>query len=142
MRGQAVLFAATLVTSLTTIDISPTQADITIAVVGPMSVTTMTGQYAAFGEALTRGAAMAVKDVNAQGGVNGQKIALQIADDACDPEQAVAVAAQLVAQGVVFIDGHYCSGSSIPASRVYHDAGVLMITPSSTNPRLTEQGFA
>jgi branched-chain amino acid transport system substrate-binding protein len=142
MQVRAVLFTATLVTLLTTIDISPTQADITIAVVGPMSVTTMTGQYAAFGEALTRGAAMAVKDVNAQGGVNGQQIVLQIADDACDPEQAVAVAAQLVAQGVVFIDGHYCSGSSIPASRVYHDAGVLMITPSSTNPRLTEQGFA
>jgi branched-chain amino acid transport system substrate-binding protein len=54
----------------------------------------------------------------------------------------VEVAEELARQRVVLVDGHYCSGASIPASRVYHDRGVLMIAPSSTHPRLTEQGFA
>ena len=66
-----------------------------------------------------------------------------IADDAgCDPKMAVEVANELARQGIVFVDGHYCSSASIPASRVYHDKGVLMISPASTNPRLTDQGFA
>jgi branched-chain amino acid transport system substrate-binding protein len=53
----------------------------------------------------------------------------------------VAVANQLVNQGVVFVDGHFCSSSSIPASQVYNEEGVLQISPASTNPKLTEQGF-
>ena len=107
-----------------------------------MSVTPLTGQYATFGEELQRGAEMAVRDVNERGGINGQPLNLLTADDACDPELAVQVAEELARQRVVFVDGHFCSGASIPASRVYHDKGVLMIAPSSTNPRLTEQGFA
>jgi branched-chain amino acid transport system substrate-binding protein len=118
-------------------------ADILIAVAGPLSVTPMTGQYATFGEELQRGAELAVRDVNESGGVNGQKLTLLIADDAgCDPKMAVEVANELARQGVVFVDGHYCSSASIPASRVYHEKGILMISPGSTNPRLTEQGFA
>jgi branched-chain amino acid transport system substrate-binding protein len=66
---------------------------------------------------------------------------LLLADDACDPAQAVAVAEEFVRQRVSLVDGHYCSGASLPASRVYHDHGVLMIMPSSTNWRITEQGF-
>jgi len=111
-------------------------ADVTISVAGPI-----TGQYAVFGEQMKRGAELAVKDINAKGGIGGQKLQLQSGDDACDPKQAVAVANQLVNQGVVFVDGHFCSSSSIPASGVYHDEGVLQITPASTNPKLTEQGF-
>jgi branched-chain amino acid transport system substrate-binding protein len=118
------------------------RADILIAVAGPMSVTTMTGQYATFGEQLIRGTEMAVRDVNERGGIEGQKLRLLIADDGCDPKLAVDVANELAKQGVVFVAGHYCSGASIPASRVYHGKSVLMITPSSTNPHLTEQGFA
>ena len=102
----------------------------------------MTGQYAMFGEELQRGAEMAVRDVNARGGVNGEPLKLLVADDACDPGLAVQVAEELVRQGVVFVDGHFCSGASLPASKVYHDKGVLMITPGSINSRLTEQGFA
>ncbi|MEV9488578.1 ABC transporter substrate-binding protein, partial [Klebsiella pneumoniae] len=64
--------------------------DITIATAGPM-----TGQNAAFGEQLKRGAEMAVADLNAAGGVSGKKLKLEIGDDACDPKQAVAVANQL-----------------------------------------------
>ena len=119
------------------------RAEIRIAVAGPLSVSAMTAQYATFGEQLRRGAELAVRDVNESGDVNGQKLTLVIADDAgCDPKMAVEVANELARQGVVFVDGHYCSGASIPASRVYREKGVLMISPSSTNPLLTEQGFS
>ena len=112
------------------------QADITIAVVGPM-----TGQYAAFGEQLRRGAEAAVADLNAKGGVLGQKLKLEVGDDACDPKQAVAVANQMANKKVVFIDGHFCSGSSIPASDVYKEEGMLQISPASTNPKFTERKY-
>jgi len=103
----------------------------------------MTSQYAAFGEQLQRGAELAVRDINEDGGINGQRLTLVIADDAgCDSNIAVEVANELSRQGVVFVDGHYCSSASIPASRVYHEKSILMISPGSTNPKLTEQGFS
>ena len=108
-----------------------------IATAGPM-----TGEYAAFGEQMKRGAEMAVKDINAKGGVNGKNLALNVGDDACDPKQAVAVANDFVSKGVVFVAGHFCSGSSIPASSVYHEEGILQITPASTNPKFTEDPAA
>lgn len=112
------------------------QAEIVIAVVGPM-----TGQYASFGEQMRRGAEMAVMDLNAKGGVLGQKLKLEVGDDACDPKQAVAVANQMANKKVIFIDGHFCSGSSIPASEVYAEENLLQISPASTNPQLTERGL-
>ena len=111
-------------------------AGIVIATAGPM-----TGQYASFGEQMRRGAEMAVADLNANGGVMGQKLRLEIGDDACDPKQAVAVANQLAGKGVNFVAGHFCSGSSIPASNVYAEEGMLQISPASTNPKLTERGL-
>ena len=111
-------------------------ADVVIATAGPM-----TGQYAAFGEQMKRGAEMAVKDINAAGGLNGEKLVLKVGDDACDPKQAVAVANSFVNEEVVFVAGHFCSSSSIPASAVYNEEGILQISPASTNPKLTEQGF-
>ena len=65
---------------------------------------------------------------------------LTIADDACDAAQAEAVARKFVDEGVVFVAGHVCSHASIPASRVYENHGVIMISPASTNPRLTDEG--
>ena len=115
--------------------LSPAQAELLIAVAGPM-----TGTYASFGEQMRRGAEMAVADLNAKGGVLGQKIKLSIGDDACDPKQAVAVANKAVSDGVVFMAGHFCSGSSIPASKVYEEEGLLQISPASTNPKLTDEG--
>ena len=100
-------------------------ADIIIATAGPM-----TGQYASFGEQMRRGAEMAVADLNAKGGVMGQKLVLKIGDDACDPKQAVAVAKKLVSQKVVFVAGHFCSGSSIPASKVYTEAPATGSAPA------------
>lgn len=102
----------------------------------------MTGANAAFGEQMKHGAEMAVADINAAGGVNGQKLVLQIGDDACDPKQATAVANQMVADKVVFVAGHYCSGSSIPASDIYKEGKILQITPASTNVKLTDDAFA
>jgi branched-chain amino acid transport system substrate-binding protein len=102
----------------------------------------MTGKDAWFGEQMERGATLAVTDLNAAGGVLGQQVRLITADDFCDPEQAVAAAKKLVSDGVIFVVGHYCSHSSIPASEIYAAAGVLMICPISTNPMLTELGHA
>ncbi len=111
------------------------QAELKIATAGPM-----TGPYASFGDQMKRGAEMAVADINAAGGVLGQQLSLSVGDDACDPKQAVAVANKFVSDGVVYVAGHFCSGSSIPASKVYEEEGVLQISPASTNPKLTEEG--
>jgi branched-chain amino acid transport system substrate-binding protein len=103
----------------------------------------MTGATNAwFGEQVERGAALAVTDINAAGGVLGQQVRLITVDDYCDPEQAVAAAKKLVSEGVVFVVGHFCSHASIPASEVYQAAGVLMMSPGSSNPTLTELGRA
>ncbi len=109
-------------------------ADIQIGVAGPM-----TGQYAAFGEQLKRGAEMAVADINAAGGVNGEQLVLHVGDDACDPKQAVAVANDIASKKVVFMAGHFCSGSSIPASAVYAEENIVQISPASTNPKFTDE---
>ncbi len=68
----------------------------------------------------------------------GKKLSLDVGDDACDPKQAVAVANKFAVSGVVFVAGHYCSSTSIPASAVYADAGIIEITPASTNPAYTD----
>jgi branched-chain amino acid transport system substrate-binding protein len=109
------------------------QNELVVAVVGPI-----TGSEAVFGDQMKRGAEMAVADINAKGGVLGKKLDVMVADDACDPKQAVAAANDVVGKGAIFVDGHYCSSSSIPASAVYNEAGVLQITPASTNPALTD----
>jgi branched-chain amino acid transport system substrate-binding protein len=114
---------------------SAASADITIATAGPM-----TGQYASFGQQMKAGAEQAVADINAAGGINGEKLVLKVGDDVCDPKQAVAVANGFVGEGVVFVAGHFCSGSSIPASAVYEEEGILQISPASTNPKLTDEG--
>lgn len=112
---------------------APAGGEIVIAVAGPM-----TGDLAAFGEQLKRGAEKAIADINAAGGVAGKQLKLEIGDDQCDPKQAVQVANDLVKKGVVFVAGHFCSGSSIPASDVYAEEGIVQITPASTNPDFTE----
>ncbi len=108
---------------------------IKIACAGPM-----TGSNAAAGDQMKTGALQAVADINARGGVLGRQLALSIEDDACDPRQAVSVANKLAGQRVALVAGHYCSGSSIPASAVYREEGVLQISPASTNPKYTDEG--
>jgi len=111
-------------------------ADIMIGVAGPI-----TGPNAAFGAQLQKGAEQAAADINAAGGINGEKIVLSVGDDVSDPKQGISVANKFVADGVHFVVGHFNSGVTIPASEVYAENGVLVITPSATNPQLTGRGL-
>ena len=100
------LMMPSLLVSLAIGLIGGARADIAIAVAGPI-----TGQYAGLGEQMKKGSEQAIADLNAKGGVLGQRIRLEVGDDACDPKQAVAVANQLVGKGAKFVAGHLCSGS-------------------------------
>jgi branched-chain amino acid transport system substrate-binding protein len=115
----------------------PARADIVIGVPGPM-----TGGMAWIGEQGERGAALAIAELNAAGGVLGEPVRILLVDDFCDADQALAAAKKLVAEEVALVAGHLCSGAAIAASKVYEEAGILMISPTATNPALTEQGFA
>jgi branched-chain amino acid transport system substrate-binding protein len=124
MRRFITLAAIVLVAALG----GPVRADVLIGMAGPM-----TGKNAWFGEQLQRATELAAADINAAGRVLGQEVRLVMADDFCDPEQAVAAAKKLVSDGVIFVVGHYCSHAAIPASEIYEAAGVLMISPASIN---------
>jgi branched-chain amino acid transport system substrate-binding protein len=101
----------------------------------------LTGPMAWAGGTTLEGAEAVVADLNARGGVLGEQIEMITADDYCDGEQAIAAANKLVADRVVAVIGHHCSAAAIPASKVYANAGILMISNSASNPKLTEQGF-
>lgn len=114
---------------------SPAFADVKIGIGIPA-----TGPNAAFGEQIKRGVDQAVADINAQGGLNGEKIVTTVGDDRSDPKEGVSVANKFISEDVKFVVGHFNSGVSIPASREYADGGILMISPASTNPDLTDKG--
>ena len=103
--------------------------EIKVAVVGAMS-----GPVAQWGDMEFNGARQAIKDINAKGGIKGDKLVGVEYDDACDPKQAVAVANKIVNDGIQYVIGHLCSSSTQPASDIYEDEGILMITPGATNP--------
>ena len=134
-HGLVILVAAVFLGS------SVQAATLKIGVAGPL-----TGDQAAFGEMLKNGATLAVEEWNAKGGVSvgGKKMKVDIlwGDDRHDPREGVSIAHKFVNSGAVGIVGHFNSSVSIPASTVYAEAGVLQITPGSTNPKLTEQGFS
>ncbi|NOR51947.1 MAG: high-affinity branched-chain amino acid ABC transporter substrate-binding protein [Gammaproteobacteria bacterium] len=109
---------------------------IKVAIVGPV-----TGPVAQYGDMQMIGAKMAVEQINAAGGINGQKLEAVVIDDVCEPKQAVAAANKVVNQGIKYVVGHLCSGSTQPASDIYEDEGILMITPASTSPAITDRGF-
>src|SRR5712664_4043216 len=111
-------------------------AEIKLGVAGPI-----TGANASFGAQLTKGVQQAVVDINASGGILGQKIEVEQGDDVSDPKQGVSVANKFVGDGVKFVIGHFNSGVTIPASEVYADNGVVFITPSATNPKVTERSL-
>ena len=113
------------------------RAEIVIGVPVPM-----TGGMAWIGEQGERGAALAIAELNAGGGVLGEPVRALVVDDFCEGDQAVAAAKKLVAEEVALVAGHLCSGAALPASKVYQEAGILMISPTATNPALTEQGLA
>ena len=112
------------------------QAQIKMGVAGPL-----TGPNAAFGAQLKNGTDQAVEDINAAGGIMGQKITVSYGDDVSDPKQGVSVANKFAGDGVKFVVGHFNSGVTMPASEVYQENGILEITPSATNPKITERGM-
>ncbi|WP_175891695.1 branched-chain amino acid ABC transporter substrate-binding protein [Burkholderia cepacia] len=107
-------------------------------------VAPLTGGIAHLGKDNENGARLAIEEINAKGlMIGGQKIMLQLdpQDDAGDPRQATQVAQKLVDDKVVAVIGHLNSGTTIPASKIYSDAGIVQVSPSATNPAYTQQGF-
>src|SRR5580658_6325794 len=111
-------------------------AQVKFGVGGPI-----TGANAATGAQMKNGVDQAVEDINAAGGILGQKVTTEYGDDVSDPKQGVSVANNFAGDGVKFVIGHYNSGVTIPASEVYQENGILEITPASTNPTVTERGM-
>jgi len=109
---------------------------IRIGAAGPM-----TGDQSKMGVDLRNSVELAVAEWNEKGGVLGKKIVLLPADDQADPKQAVSIANKLINQKAVALVGHWNSSCSIPASKYYQDANIVMISPATTNPQLTLQGF-
>jgi branched-chain amino acid transport system substrate-binding protein len=107
--------------------------------VGPVS-----GAIAHLGKDNEYGARLAIEELNAKGvSINGKKVKFELVaeDDASDPKQGTAAAQKLVDANVSGVIGHLNSGTTIPASKIYSDAGIPQISPSSTNPKYTRQGF-
>jgi branched-chain amino acid transport system substrate-binding protein len=118
---------------------APETMVVKIGHVGPTS-----GAIAHLGKDNENGARMAVEELNAAGVViDGKKVTIELMaeDDAADPKQGTAVAQKLVDAKVSGVVGHLNSGTTIPASKIYSDAGIPQISPSATNPLYTRQGF-
>jgi branched-chain amino acid transport system substrate-binding protein len=98
------------------------------------------GDLASYGQPTIKAAQLVVKDVNAQGGINGRKVELVIEDDACKPEMATNVATKMVSAKVDAVIGHICSGATKAALRSYKDARIIVVSPSATSPELTLSG--
>ena len=115
------------------------QTVVKIGHVGPIS-----GAIAHLGKDNENGARMAIEDLNAKGiSIGGTKVKFELVaeDDAADPKQGAAAAQKLVDAKVNGVIGHLNSGTSIPASKIYSDAGIPQISPSATNPKFTRQGY-
>src|SRR5690554_6395788 len=111
-------------------------AEIKIGIAGPM-----TGPVAQYGDMQFSGTRMAIERINAAGGITGEEIVAVEVDDVCDPKQAVTVASRLVREAVQHVVGHLCSSPTQPASDIYEDEGILMITPASTRRDSTHRGY-
>lgn len=98
------------------------------------------GDLASYGLPSVNAAELVIEKVNAAGGVNGKKVELLVEDDVCKPEVATNTATKLVSEGVDVVLGHICSGATKAALPIYKNAGVLVMSPSATNPALTQSG--
>jgi branched-chain amino acid transport system substrate-binding protein len=115
--------------------IAAAQTEIKVGIAGPL-----TGSALNTGEQQEVGAQKAIVHLNNKGGVLGKKIIAISVDDACEERQAKAVARQLVSEGVVFVVGHVCSSCSLAVGKIYEKAGIIMLSPASTNPKVTDEG--
>lgn len=126
LRLPLLLLAATLA--------FPAFADIRIAVVAPLS-----GQFQVLGQQIRAGVQKAVDDINARGGIDGEKIVLDVEDDACKAENAAAAANRAAGRGDVLVIGHVCASAAEAAAAVYAQNGILLITPGVSADSLTDR---
>ena len=98
------------------------------------------GDLASYGLPTVKAAELVVKDINAKGGILGKQVELVVEDDVCKPEVATNTATKLVDQGVRIVLGHICSGATKAALSIYNKAQVIAMSPSATNPDLTQSG--
>ncbi|UWE15090.1 branched-chain amino acid ABC transporter substrate-binding protein [Herbaspirillum huttiense] len=139
MKFKSAIIQLTAAIGLAFAGAAHAQEVVKIAHVGPLS-----GPNAHMGKDNENGARMAVEELNAKGfTIGGKKVKFELLgeDDASDPKQATAVATKLVDQKVAAVIGHLNSGTTIPASKIYSDAGIPQVSPSATNPKYTQQGF-
>jgi len=116
---------ATLVASLAFAPLA--HADVVIGLIAPL-----TGPVAAYGDQVKNGAQTAVDEINKKGGILGEKVVLELTDDAGEPKQGVSAANKVVGDGIRFVVGPVTSGVAIPVSDVLAENGVLMVTPTAT----------
>ena len=114
----------------------PPEGPIRIGIGAPI-----TGWGAMFGAQVKQGAEQAIADINDTGGILGRTLSASLGDDVSDPRQGVSVASNFAAAGVKFVIGHFNSAVTLSTSEIYHQNGVLMITPTSTNPLITERNL-
>ena len=134
-RHYGIIFAA-LLSILLAVKIAPAADTIKLGVAGAHS-----GDLASYGLPSVKAAELAVKAINVRGGVLGRKVELLVEDDACKPEIATNTATKLISQGVPVVLGHICSGATRAAIGLYNDAKIIVISPSATNPELTQSGL-
>jgi len=99
-----------------------------------------TGDLASYGLPTVNAAKLVAKDVNAKGGIDGKMIELLIQDEECKPEKATNAATKLVSDGAVVVVGHICSGATKAALPIYTENNIVTMSPSATNPELTQSG--
>ncbi|MEN8245456.1 MAG: branched-chain amino acid ABC transporter substrate-binding protein [Thermodesulfobacteriota bacterium] len=98
------------------------------------------GDLASYGIPTIKAAELVVKDINAKGGVLGKQVELVVEDDVCKPDMATNTATKLVGEGVTVVLGHICSGATKAALGIYKESKIITMSPSATNPALTQSG--
>ncbi len=140
MKNRFRIYAITAVLAIFIVFAANGMADaqdtIKIGVAGPHS-----GDLASYGIPTVHAAELVVKDLNAKGGVLGKQVELVIEDDVCKPEVSTNTATKLVGSGVHAVIGHICSGATKAALGIYKDSKLVAISPSATNPELTQSGL-
>jgi branched-chain amino acid transport system substrate-binding protein len=126
--------AKSCLTALALLAAFPASAEIAIGVAGPMS-----GNLSIFGAEMVAGAQAAVDDINAAGGLLGERLVLEAADDRCDRKLGEPIANQMIGREIKLMVGHLCSGASILAAPVYHQAGIIEISPGARDGKYTDR---
>ena len=130
MRKIAWLFA---VSALLAVAVGPAVADIKVGIMVPT-----TGSEATYGKDMENAVKMAVDELNAKGGVLGQKFSTFTADDGCDPQMVTAAASKITSAGVDAVVGGYCSGATLPTLKIYADAGIPFVITAANSSKFSD----